>query len=208
MDTAGNEVIPCKYRVTIGFHVGMAAVGMDSNYNKKFKYGFVNKTGKEIVPLIYDAVGNFSDGLAWVRIDDKYGYVDTTGTLVTPIKFDIVNNFKNGTASIKLDGFYSRINQKGEYIDGARGQVILYTDETPSVPIRVTMNGVTKRIERAYHGLENDLPCHHPIGATFELPLGEYGFGAEEYKVWNWDGKGKVEETKCYHHLLSKKRSY
>lgn len=36
----------------------------------RMKYGYVDKNGKTIIPLRYDEVRSFSDGLASVRIAD------------------------------------------------------------------------------------------------------------------------------------------
>ena len=46
-------------------------------------YGYIDREGKEVIPLIYDGAFNFSEGLARVAIEDsgkeKCGYIDTTG---------------------------------------------------------------------------------------------------------------------------------
>ncbi|MDR1687228.1 MAG: WG repeat-containing protein [Clostridiales bacterium] len=67
----------------------------------------------EIVPCIYDYVGNFSEGLASVKTgvvatveigDDeggKYGYIDKRGTVVIPFKYDVAFSFSEGLASVK-----------------------------------------------------------------------------------------------------------
>ncbi|ABP65847.1 KWG Leptospira repeat protein [Caldicellulosiruptor saccharolyticus DSM 8903] len=51
------------------FHEGFAAV------EKGGKWGFVDKTGKEVVPLIYESVREFSEGFAWVKKDGKWGII-------------------------------------------------------------------------------------------------------------------------------------
>ena len=42
------------------------------------KYGFVDKTGKLIVPVQYDWVWYFSEDLASVKQNGKWGFVDKT----------------------------------------------------------------------------------------------------------------------------------
>ncbi len=46
------------------------------------KYGFIDTTGKPVVPCIYDMLtDNFSGGLALVEYeDDMAGYIDKNGT--------------------------------------------------------------------------------------------------------------------------------
>lgn len=38
-------------------------------------WGFINKTGKEVIPCKYKQVGNFSDGLAAAKIGGKWGSI-------------------------------------------------------------------------------------------------------------------------------------
>jgi hypothetical protein len=42
-------------------------------------YGFVNKNGKEIIPLIYDAAEEFKAGKAKVKKGNEEFYIDKTG---------------------------------------------------------------------------------------------------------------------------------
>ena len=46
---------------------------------KSGKYGFVNKDGKVVVPLVYDESSTMSEGYAPVRKGDVWGYVDSLG---------------------------------------------------------------------------------------------------------------------------------
>ncbi|MBX7205982.1 MAG: WG repeat-containing protein [Bacteroidia bacterium] len=72
----GQIVIPPKYEEVHGFSYGFAAVKLNE------KWGFVDTTGKEVIPLQYDEVNeDFSKyGYARVRLTD-YGflYIDTKG---------------------------------------------------------------------------------------------------------------------------------
>ena len=50
---------------------------------KDGKYGFIDKSGNEVIPFVYDGFDYFIDGLAYVRKGDKWGYIDKTGREVT-----------------------------------------------------------------------------------------------------------------------------
>ena len=83
----------------------MAGVGKDVDNNKK--YGFIDRTGKLVIPLQYDSVGVFSEGLAAVKSNGKVGFVDKTGKVVIPLKYEdfyfIYNvKFKKGIVKVKL----------------------------------------------------------------------------------------------------------
>lgn len=56
IDTAGREVVPCKYEIVKGFSGGVAAVR-----NFEGKWGLVDQTGNEIVPCQYGAIGHRDD---------------------------------------------------------------------------------------------------------------------------------------------------
>ena len=40
------------------------------------KYGFIDRTGKLVIPAIYDMIGGFNEGLAKVRINGKHGFIN------------------------------------------------------------------------------------------------------------------------------------
>jgi hypothetical protein len=75
------------------------------------KWGFIDKTGQEIVPPKYDYVWYYSEGLATVSIGEfkesyygKIGFIDKTGKEIVPLKYDQALWFSEGLAAVKLDG--------------------------------------------------------------------------------------------------------
>lgn len=73
--------------------------------------------GLQVIPPRYDAAGDFSEGLAWVRVGDyktgKYGYIDRSGKEVVPLKYDDAGDFSGGLAIVRI----------GEYGKGKAGVV-------------------------------------------------------------------------------------
>ena len=82
------------YDVASEFYEGIAIVG------KNDKYGFIDKTGKEIIPLKYDKVQYFSEGLAAVKIGGKWGYIDKNDKMVIPPKYSEAEYFLDGVARV------------------------------------------------------------------------------------------------------------
>ena len=82
------------------------------------KWGYIDGYGKVIIPLEYEEVGNFSEGLAAVRKDGKWGYINLKNEVVIPFEFTNrgVSSFKNGVAEYYTDGGIGLINLKGEII--------------------------------------------------------------------------------------------
>jgi hypothetical protein len=92
------------------FYEGLAKVRLNN------KYGFIDKTDKVVIPIIYDDAYNFSEGLARVELDGKWGYIDKTGKEVIPIIYDNVWSFKEGLARVKLNGKWGYIDEVGKVI--------------------------------------------------------------------------------------------
>ena len=84
---------------------------------KDGKYGFIDKAGNEIVPCIYDQVGDFHDHMAWVENHDwKYGYVDEMGELVIPCKYKRAQDFSEGLAWVNDNGPWRCIDNNGKVV--------------------------------------------------------------------------------------------
>jgi uncharacterized protein YkuJ len=67
------------------------------------KSGFIDKNGKVVIELQFDNAGNFSEGLAEVKKDDKYGFIDKSGKVVIEPQFDNAGNFSEGFASFGIE---------------------------------------------------------------------------------------------------------
>ncbi len=88
--------------------------------------GFAQAEGyTQVIPLRYDWAGDFSEGLAMVRVGDnitgKYGFVDKAGNEVVPLKYDDARQFSDGVAIVKLGG---RDAGKSGFIDQAGNEVV------------------------------------------------------------------------------------
>ncbi len=89
-------------------------IGVSSS--KTNNYRFIDKTGKEIIKLKYNHVGNFNDGLAKVQLNDKWGFINKTGKEVIPLKYDYVENFSDGMARVQLNDKWKFINKTGKVV--------------------------------------------------------------------------------------------
>lgn len=93
---------------------------------KSGKYGFVNKDGKVVVPLIYDESSTMSEGYAPVRSGNLWGYVDSVGNVTIEPKFEDALCFHDGLAAVKRNNKWGFINFQGKEVipctfDNARG---------------------------------------------------------------------------------------
>jgi serine/threonine protein kinase len=84
------------------------------------KFGFIDRTGKEVIPFKYDASHSFGrEGLASVELNNKWGFIDNTGNEVIPLKYDYAYNFSKlglGLASVKLNDKWGFIDKNGKVV--------------------------------------------------------------------------------------------
>lgn len=80
------------------------------------KYGFINVSGKEVIPCVYDDSGEFCEGLAWAKKGGKYGFIDKNGKEVIPFMYDGAGDFYAGLAWAKKGGKYGFIDKNGKEI--------------------------------------------------------------------------------------------
>ena len=99
------------------------------------KWGYIDGYGKVIIPLEYEEVRNFSEGLAAVRKDGKWGYINPKNEIVIPIEFTNkeVGSFKNGGAEYYTDRGAGFINLKGEIIAEPKYNSIEYVRENVAI---------------------------------------------------------------------------
>lgn len=106
----------------------------------------INTDGEEI-SAEFDMVGEFVNGLAWVRKNGKYGFVNTAGEVVIPVQYRTVQGAPNAkTTSLKFNSDEVQVrwvsNDKGElaWID-ENGEIVIdffRTDGKVSIHKKVT----------------------------------------------------------------------
>jgi hypothetical protein len=84
--------------------------------SKNNRLGFINKQGEVVVPLDYENVKVFSNGLAAVMMLGKHGFIDTAGTLVIPPIYEDAGYFGDGLAPVKKNGKFGFIDRKGTLV--------------------------------------------------------------------------------------------
>ena len=102
--------LSAKYDEIWNYEEGLAQVKHND------KWGFINKQGKEVIPLQYDDVSSFSEGLATVKLNGKWGVIDKTGNIEIPPKYDFIYPFKEGLASVMLNNKWGFIDKTGNEV--------------------------------------------------------------------------------------------
>ena len=76
----------------------------------------------------YDVVGNFYDGYARAKLNNKWNFIDTQGKLVSPNQwFDWIRDFHDGYAKVKLNNKWYRIDTKGNIVAAVNEHTLVIT---------------------------------------------------------------------------------
>ena len=124
-----------KYNQVESFHEGLAAV-CDKETTL---WGFIDKTGKQVIPKKFTAVGDFHDGLCCAFGEGKGGFIDKEGNWVITGDYQAISLYEYLEGSEPLcstfsDGLAWMCNKEGKfgYID-REGNVVIPFRYEPGV---------------------------------------------------------------------------
>lgn len=121
MSTSGMPLTPVQYD-----YIGISKEGYHLVSRDK-KYGFLNRTGKEIVKLDYAIADDFNNGLALVNdsadfdensgwLGGHWGYVNQNGNVVIPLIYDLAGPFSDGLALVEKNNEKFFIDKTGKEV--------------------------------------------------------------------------------------------
>ena len=145
---AGKVVVPIGTYNNCGLiSDGLAWVGKTKLVNAEgyeAKQGFIDGTGKLVIPVKYDVeegageylYQNFGDGLVAVFKPNQdgsygglYGYMDKKGKMVIPYSYGYAGKFENGVAIVQKNDEYITIDKTGKTIVKAKyDQIMPYSE--------------------------------------------------------------------------------
>ena len=115
----GEVVGELKYDGIIKFSKDVTAVkiggGVEGQYYVEGKWGVIDGTGKFIVNPQFDAIGEFSEDLAPIKIHNKWGFIDRTGEIIIKPQFKWVTEFSEGLAAAD-NGKVGFIDRTGRFV--------------------------------------------------------------------------------------------
>ena len=128
IDTKGKVVIECNSSFGDDFSEGLVSVWKFNESKDEYFYGFIDKTGKEVIPHQFTTVGSFSEGLCFVSGKGKSGFIDKNGKWViegdyqvlrlyedTEGEEDLCPNFSEGLAWVcNSEGKFGYIDKTGK----------------------------------------------------------------------------------------------
>jgi hypothetical protein len=147
IDKTGKEVIPFKYEDAnyfwgevieekTGDSTSFEITNLRTAVKLNGKWGFIDTTGKEVIPFKYNA-STFFGRMAAVELNDKYGFIDDIGNEVIPFKYDFAFFFNEGLAAVELNGKYGFIDKTGkEVIPFKYYRAYLFTEGLAAVKLK------------------------------------------------------------------------
>lgn len=97
------------------FSGGMVALQKDG------KWGYQNREGEIVIPLIYEDAKPFStNGMAAVKQDGKWGYINAKGELVVECLYEQADSFSAGFAPVQISSRWGYINESGMNVIAAQ----------------------------------------------------------------------------------------
>jgi hypothetical protein len=97
-DCRGTQIAPCKYDFIWTFNNnGLCKVSIGN------LYGYVNEHGKEQIPVEYEKIYNFENGVTTAKKNGFYGLIDEHNNIVHPFDLDYLymREIRNGYAPIE-----------------------------------------------------------------------------------------------------------
>ncbi len=121
IDSTGKEITNFIYDEAFPFAGGYALVIIGK------KEGLLDKSGKEIIPVSFDEIGErvdmvpgktspFHDGLIRVRQNEKWGFIDKTGKVVVPLIYSNAHNLSEGLGAVEQKGKWGFIDKTGKVV--------------------------------------------------------------------------------------------
>ena len=147
IDERGRVLVELRYAVLRSFSENLAAAALldvkkpirsisgRAIERRNLKWGYVDRSGREVISFQFLNAGDFSEGLAAVNVggvkeshcgpSSNYGYIDNTGAFIIQPQFAGAAGFQNGRARVSVGrmDYVGRCVCCGPRFRGKYGQV-------------------------------------------------------------------------------------
>ncbi|WP_335693712.1 WG repeat-containing protein [Neobacillus drentensis] len=115
----GKEITEKAYSIIIGEYKEGRVRAVEIDANGEYLYGYLNKRGKEVIPLIYKNASDFEQGKAIVKTkEDSFQLIDLTGKVLQSYPYAYVANYGQGLLAFKnsTEGKLGYIDEQGKIV--------------------------------------------------------------------------------------------
>nr|WP_263323215.1 WG repeat-containing protein [Neobacillus sp. Marseille-Q6967] len=116
IDESGKEITSKAYSFIQNFQEGRAAVGEQDKESGRYLYGYLNRRGKEVIPLSYESASPFELGKTVVKLKEgNYALIDLNGKILERYFYPFVDQYGQGLLAFKrtLDGKWGYMDEHG-----------------------------------------------------------------------------------------------
>lgn len=125
IDMQGNELVPFIYNSMDWFSVDKGGSEKLLRVSLDDKCGCLSATDFSVqVPIEYDLIYGFNNGMARVQLDSLYGVVKADGELYVPVEYENIFLLENGAVVIQQDDLLTLYNENFEEIYSISGDLI------------------------------------------------------------------------------------
>ncbi|XJZ27874.1 WG repeat-containing protein [Bacillota bacterium Lsc_1132] len=117
IDESGKEITDRAYSFIGDYKQGRAL--MASTQNGRYLYGYLNKWGKEVIPLSFETAADFDAGKAVVkRKDGQFSLIGLTGKIIQEYSHPYVGEYGDGMLVFqsKQNGKFGYMNEAGTVV--------------------------------------------------------------------------------------------
>ncbi|MBM7650695.1 WG repeat-containing protein [Neobacillus cucumis] len=119
IDESGKVITDRAYTVISPEYIQGRVEAAETDEQGNYQYGYLNKRGKIVIPLIYESTSEFTEGRAVVKtLKGQYQLIDLTGKVLQTYPYAWVGNYGQGLLSFKKsnDGKYGYIDIQGNIV--------------------------------------------------------------------------------------------
>lgn len=142
-----------------------------------YKYGFIDKSGKEVVKPQFDVANSFREGLALIKQGDQWGFIDKTGKMVINPQFEEALPFNEGIAPVCNGKQWGFIDTKGSYVIQPQFEDVLYM-QSGMAPVKMgeKWGYINKEGTVVVSPQFEDARCHAKNGLARVQQYGKWGY--------------------------------
>lgn len=156
INTDGKEIVPVKYNLIEKYAPSIYRVAAGGKIKDGVlldeKYGFINSTGEILLKPEYEEIGQFKNGVAYIKKGDLYGYINDKIELIVPCRFKAVGSFNADGYVWVCDGGKNDKDKPSKIIGGKIG--IYDKKGNVIIPAKYTSAGIFHPLEQRHRDEE------------------------------------------------------
>ncbi|KHF37890.1 WG repeat-containing protein [Halalkalibacter okhensis] len=90
--------------------------GIACEKDENERWGFINLSGEIVIDHQFERVGEFSQGLAPVKLNSLLGFINMDGEMVIEPRYEMASSFSEGLAWVSVDEKWGAIDRNGNIV--------------------------------------------------------------------------------------------